>query len=126
MRNVRALAVVFAACLSMAAIDASIDTVAATPRLISVGFNSSLNNPQQIGADAFKQELEKHFKGRVSIDERGTNTFGSEGYFSFTNAINPGTTEGFYALALGNISPAAALPQTIASTAPTAWVTVPL
>ena len=43
-----------------------------------------------------------------------TNTFGSEGYFSFTNAIDPGTTEGFYALALGNISPAAALPQPIA------------
>lgn len=78
MRNVRALAAVIGACLSVTAIDASIDTLAASPRLISLGFNSSLNNPQQIGADAFKQELDKYFKGRVSIDERGTNTFGSE------------------------------------------------
>jgi hypothetical protein len=43
-----------------------------------------------------------------------TNAFDSEGSFRFTNATAPGTTEGFYALALGTISPAAALPQTIA------------
>ena len=75
MRNLRILlAAVMGACVSMTAVNAS----AASPRLFSVGFNSSRNNPQQIGADAFKQELDKHFKGRISVDERGTNSFGSE------------------------------------------------
>jgi hypothetical protein len=43
-----------------------------------------------------------------------TNLIDSNGGFGVTNAIAPGTTQVYYALALGTIPPAAALPGTIA------------
>jgi hypothetical protein len=43
-----------------------------------------------------------------------TNTFNGQGYFSFTNVINLNLSQGFYAVALGTLPPAAALPGTIA------------
>ena len=44
----------------------------------------------------------------------GTNTFDSSGQSSFTNAINPDVSQQYYTLSPGSISPAAALPGTIA------------
>jgi hypothetical protein len=43
-----------------------------------------------------------------------TNSFDSQGCFSFTNSIVPGATEGFYALALGTLPADQALSNTIA------------
>jgi hypothetical protein len=43
-----------------------------------------------------------------------TNTFDSTGRFSFTNVVDPGVSQQFYALAQGTIPTAAALPATIA------------
>jgi cytochrome c peroxidase len=43
-----------------------------------------------------------------------TNTFDAAGQFSCTNIIRPGTPQAFYALELGTLPPAAALPGTIA------------
>jgi hypothetical protein len=42
-----------------------------------------------------------------------TNSFDSQGHFSFTNTAATNVPQTFYALALGAISPAAALPRTI-------------
>jgi hypothetical protein len=44
----------------------------------------------------------------------GTNSFDDQGNFSLTNAVSPGVPREFYALSLGVISPAVALPGTIA------------
>jgi hypothetical protein len=43
-----------------------------------------------------------------------TNTFDSAGRFSFTNAVAPGPSQGFYAMELGTLPPDAALAATIA------------
>jgi hypothetical protein len=43
-----------------------------------------------------------------------TNTFDREGDFRFTDAVVPNASQGFYTLALGTLSPDAALPATIA------------
>jgi hypothetical protein len=43
-----------------------------------------------------------------------TNTVDSEGQLSFTNAVEPGVPQEYYVLSLAAISPAAALPGTIA------------
>jgi hypothetical protein len=43
-----------------------------------------------------------------------TNIFDSQGYFNFTNAIDPNVPQAFYAVALGALPAATALPRTIA------------
>jgi len=52
--------------------------VIASPRLISVVFNSQLQNPQQIGSDAFRQTLAAMPVKRFVVDERAGNALGSE------------------------------------------------
>ena len=52
--------------------------VIASPRLISVVFNSQLQNPQQIGSDAFRQKLVATSGKRFVVDERAGNALGSE------------------------------------------------
>jgi len=51
----------------------------ASPRMISLVFNSQTQNPQQVGADEFRQKLQALAGKRLIIDERGGNPFGSEG-----------------------------------------------
>jgi TRAP-type transport system periplasmic protein len=60
--------------------------VAASPRLVSLAFNSQLQSPQQVGADELHRKLVagKH----ILIDERATNALGSE------NAILAATQSG--------------------------------
>ncbi len=66
------------ALITAAAALASVNAASASPRLISVVFNSQVQNPQQIGADVFRQKLTampgKHFV----VDERAGNALGSE------------------------------------------------
>ncbi|MGJ4946725.1 TRAP transporter substrate-binding protein [Bradyrhizobium sp. HKCCYLS1011] len=50
----------------------------ASPRLISVVFNSQVQNPQQLGADAFRQKLMALDGKRFVVDERAGNALGSE------------------------------------------------
>jgi TRAP-type transport system periplasmic protein len=52
--------------------------VIASARLISVVFNSQLRNPQQIGSDAFRQQLAAVPGKRFVVDERAGNALGSE------------------------------------------------
>jgi len=51
---------------------------AASPRMVSLVFNSQIQNPQQVGADEFRQKLQALAGKRLIIDERGGNPFGSE------------------------------------------------
>jgi tripartite ATP-independent transporter DctP family solute receptor len=53
-------------------------TVIASPRLVSLAFNSQLQAPQQFGADEFRQKLLALTDKRFAVDERGTNALGSE------------------------------------------------
>jgi TRAP-type transport system periplasmic protein len=52
--------------------------VGASPRMVSLAFNSQLQNPQQIGADTFNQKLKASFGKRFIVDERVGNALGSE------------------------------------------------
>ncbi|MET3994544.1 tripartite ATP-independent transporter DctP family solute receptor [Bradyrhizobium sp. JR7.2] len=65
-----------------------LQSAAASPRLISLAFNSQLGSPQQIGADEFRQKLVASAGKRIVIDERATNALGSE------NAILAATRAG--------------------------------
>jgi tripartite ATP-independent transporter DctP family solute receptor len=62
--------------------------VAASPRLVSLAFNSQLGSPQQIGADEFRQKLVALPGKPIVIDQRATNALGSE------NAILAATQAG--------------------------------
>ncbi|GLR86325.1 TRAP transporter substrate-binding protein [Bradyrhizobium iriomotense] len=52
--------------------------VAASPRLVSLAFNSQLGSPQQIGADELRSRLTAAAGKRIVLDERATNALGSE------------------------------------------------
>jgi TRAP-type transport system periplasmic protein len=53
--------------------------VAASPRLVSLAFNSQLQSPQQMGADELRQKLAAATAGKhIVLDERATNALGSE------------------------------------------------
>ena len=52
--------------------------VAASPRLVSLAFNSQLQSPQQMGADELRQKLTAAAGKRIVLDERATNALGSE------------------------------------------------
>lgn len=62
----------------MAAVLGTAHPALASARLISVVFNSQVQNPQQIGADAFRQKLMASDGRRFVIDERAGNALGSE------------------------------------------------
>ena len=51
---------------------------AAAPQMVSLAFNSALQAPQQIGSDEFRRKLAELAEARLVIDERGSNTLGSE------------------------------------------------
>jgi tripartite ATP-independent transporter DctP family solute receptor len=51
---------------------------AASPRMVSLVFNSQPQNPQQIGSDEFRVKLQALAGKRLIIDERAGNSFGSE------------------------------------------------
>jgi TRAP-type transport system periplasmic protein len=53
--------------------------VNASPRMVSLAFNSQLLNPQQIGADTFNQKLKASFGKHFIVDQRVGNALGSEG-----------------------------------------------
>jgi TRAP-type transport system periplasmic protein len=53
-------------------------SVDASPRMVSLAFNSQLNNPQQIGADTLSQKLKSSFGKRFVVDPRVGNAIGSE------------------------------------------------
>jgi len=55
-----------------------ISRAGASPRLVSLVYNSNVNSPQQIGADAFRSALLAQMAGRVAVDERGSGALGSE------------------------------------------------
>jgi tripartite ATP-independent transporter DctP family solute receptor len=50
----------------------------ASPRLISLAFNSQLQAPQQFGSDEFRKQLLELTGKRIAIDERGSGALGSE------------------------------------------------
>jgi tripartite ATP-independent transporter DctP family solute receptor len=50
----------------------------ASPRMVSLAFNSQLQNPQQIGADIFREKLMALPNKRFVVDERVGNALGSE------------------------------------------------
>jgi tripartite ATP-independent transporter DctP family solute receptor len=50
----------------------------ASQRLISLVFNSSVQSPQQSGADQFRQQLLAHGDKRIIVDQRGGNAIGGE------------------------------------------------
>jgi TRAP-type transport system periplasmic protein len=50
----------------------------ASPRMVSLAFNSQLHNPQQIGADTFSEKLKASFGKRFIVDQRVGNALGSE------------------------------------------------
>ncbi len=52
--------------------------VCASPRLLSLAFNSAVQTPQQIGADEFARQLVALSGQRIAVDERGGNALGSE------------------------------------------------
>jgi tripartite ATP-independent transporter DctP family solute receptor len=52
-------------------------SVSASPRMVSLAFNSQLQNPQQIGADTFTRTLKASGK-RFVVDQRVGNAIGSE------------------------------------------------
>jgi tripartite ATP-independent transporter DctP family solute receptor len=62
--------------------------VAASPRLVSLAFNSQLHSPQQVGADELHQKLAAAAGKHIVLDERATNALGSE------NAILAATQSG--------------------------------
>src|SRR5471032_1907652 len=62
--------------------------VAASPRLVSLAFNSQLQSPQQMGADELRQKLGAAADKHIVLDERATNALGSE------NAILAATQSG--------------------------------
>ncbi|NPU14358.1 TRAP transporter substrate-binding protein [Bradyrhizobium sp. 83012] len=51
---------------------------AASPRMVSLVFNSQPQNPQQVGSDEFRVRLQALAGKRLIIDERAGNSFGSE------------------------------------------------
>ncbi|NPV20411.1 TRAP transporter substrate-binding protein [Bradyrhizobium aeschynomenes] len=51
---------------------------AASPRMVSLVFNSQPQNPQQVGSDEFRVKLQALAGKRLIIDERAGNSFGSE------------------------------------------------
>lgn len=56
----------------------AVHPAAASPRLVSLAFNSQLGSPQQIGADEFRQKLAASAGNRIAVDQRATNALGSE------------------------------------------------
>src|SRR6516225_3153241 len=52
--------------------------VAASPRLVSLAFNSQLQNPQQVGSDEFREKLVAMSGKRFVVDARAANALGSE------------------------------------------------
>jgi len=52
--------------------------VSASPRLLSLAFNSSVQTPQQTGADEFGRQLVALSDRQIAVDERGGNALGSE------------------------------------------------
>jgi len=60
----------------------------ASPRLISLAFNSQLQAPQQFGADVFRDKLMALDSKRFVVDERGSGALGSE------NAVLAATQSG--------------------------------
>lgn len=68
--------------------------VSAAPRMVSLAFNSQLQNPQQIGADTFSQKLKSSFGKRFVVDQRVGNALGSE------NTIMAGVQSGAVDLAV--------------------------
>lgn len=53
--------------------------VGASPRMVSVAYNSSLQNPQQVGSEAFREKLLALSGKRIIVDFRVGNALGSEG-----------------------------------------------
>jgi TRAP-type transport system periplasmic protein len=53
-------------------------SVIASPRLMSLAFNSQMDNPQQVGADEFRNKLATLAGKRFVVDERAGNALGSE------------------------------------------------
>ncbi len=66
----------------------SLHPVIASPRLISLAFNSQLQAPQQFGSDEFRQKLLTLAGKRFVVDQRGSGALGSE------NAILAATRTG--------------------------------
>ena len=62
--------------------------VIASPRMISLAFNSQLQAPQQFGSDEFRRKLLALAGKRIIIDQRGSGALGSE------NAILAATQSG--------------------------------
>jgi TRAP-type transport system periplasmic protein len=60
----------------------------ASPRMISLAFNSQLQAPQQFGSDEFRKKLLALGGKRIVVDERGSGALGSE------NAILAATQSG--------------------------------
>jgi TRAP-type transport system periplasmic protein len=52
--------------------------VSASPRMVSVAYNSSLQNPQQVGFDSFREKLLAVSGKRIVVDGRVGNALGSE------------------------------------------------
>jgi len=66
----------------------SLHPVIASPRMISLAFNSQLQAPQQFGSDEFRRKLLELAGKRIGVDERGSGALGSE------NAILAATRTG--------------------------------
>jgi TRAP-type transport system periplasmic protein len=66
----------------------SLHPVIASPRMISLAFNSQLQAPQQFGSDEFRRKLLELAGKRIVVDERGSGALGSE------NAILAATRTG--------------------------------
>jgi len=62
--------------------------VIASPRLVSLAFNSQLQSPQQFGSDEFREKLLALAGKRIVVDQRGSGALGSE------NAILAATRTG--------------------------------
>jgi len=62
--------------------------VIASPRLVSLAFNSQLQSPQQFGSDEFREKLLVLAGKRIVVDQRGSGALGSE------NAILAATRTG--------------------------------
>mgnify|MGYP005814957727 CR=1 FL=1 len=67
------------------------DPVLASPRVVSLVFNSQLQNPQQIGADALREKLMALPGKRFVVDQRVGNALGSEG--TILNAARSGAVD---------------------------------
>jgi TRAP-type transport system periplasmic protein len=65
--------------------------VLASPRVVSLVFNSQLQNPQQIGADALRDRLMALPGKRFVVDQRVGNALGSEG--TILNAARSGAVD---------------------------------